>query len=217
MSPIDFDYVCRLVRERSAIVLEPGKEPRSIRYAEPDPALCVFELIYFARPDSYMEGRNLYQARLRMGMELAREHPIEERHHRVGQRRAHARDRRGRTEEDPGHHGHGVLGVERRPAKCDGPCPVVVEFHGGPEAQSTAGFSGYAQLFVDAGFTFVQPNVRGSAGYGKSWLHSDDGPKRMAIITNVALSVLSTQVKVDTEKLRATRTGAVNTAPISYR
>ena len=31
------------------------------------PALCVFELIYFARPDSYMEGRNLYEVRRRMG------------------------------------------------------------------------------------------------------------------------------------------------------
>ena len=73
----------------------------------------------------------------------------------------------------------------RRPASCPGPCPVVVEFHGGPEGQSTAGFSGYAQLFVDAGFVFVQPNVRGSTGYGKAWLHSDDGPKRLAVITDI--------------------------------
>jgi amidophosphoribosyltransferase len=36
---------------------------------------CVFELIYFARPDSYMEGRNLYEARRRMGMQLAKELP----------------------------------------------------------------------------------------------------------------------------------------------
>ena len=39
----------------------------SVRFAEATPALCVFELIYFARPDSYMEGRNLYEARRRMG------------------------------------------------------------------------------------------------------------------------------------------------------
>jgi amidophosphoribosyltransferase len=36
----------------------------------------VFELIYFARPDSYMEGRNLYEARRQMGMQLAAEHPV---------------------------------------------------------------------------------------------------------------------------------------------
>ena len=41
------------------------------------PALCVFELIYFARPDSYMEGRNLYEVRRKMGEQLAREHPVE--------------------------------------------------------------------------------------------------------------------------------------------
>ena len=37
----------------------------------------MFELIYFARPDSYMEGRNLYEARRRMGEQLAAEHPVE--------------------------------------------------------------------------------------------------------------------------------------------
>jgi len=57
------------------VVLEPGRTPRSIRFAEAHQALCVFELIYFARPDSYMEGRNLYEARRRMGMQLAKELP----------------------------------------------------------------------------------------------------------------------------------------------
>ena len=69
--------VVRDVEPGEIVVLEPGREPRSVRYAEPNPNLCVFELIYFARPDSYMEGRNLYQARLRMGMELALEHPVD--------------------------------------------------------------------------------------------------------------------------------------------
>jgi amidophosphoribosyltransferase len=59
------------------VILEPGREPRSVRFAPADPALCVFEMIYFARPDSYMEGRNLYEVRRRMGEELAREHPAE--------------------------------------------------------------------------------------------------------------------------------------------
>ena len=37
----------------------------------------MFELIYFARPDSYMEGRNLYEVRRRMGEQLADEHPAD--------------------------------------------------------------------------------------------------------------------------------------------
>ena len=65
----------RDVEPGEIVVLEPGRSPQSVRYAEPTPALCVFELIYFARPDSVMEGRNLYEVRRRMGMELAREHP----------------------------------------------------------------------------------------------------------------------------------------------
>ncbi len=39
------------------------------------PATCLFEFIYFARPDSAMYGRGLHDCRRRMGHELAREHP----------------------------------------------------------------------------------------------------------------------------------------------
>jgi dipeptidyl aminopeptidase/acylaminoacyl peptidase len=65
------------------------------------------------------------------------------------------------------------------------PCPVVVEFHGGPEGQAQPGFRPNAQLFVDAGFIYAEPNVRGSDGYGKAWLESDNGPKRLSVITDI--------------------------------
>ena len=38
-------------------------------------ALCVFEFVYFARPDSQMYGKTMHEARRRMGHELAKEHP----------------------------------------------------------------------------------------------------------------------------------------------
>src|SRR5262249_48828324 len=76
----------------------------------------------------------------------------------------------------------------RRPAACanaDRPCPVIVHFHGGPEGQSRPGFSPILQFFVDAGFIIVEPNVRGSSGYGRTWLDSDNGAKRLQVITDL--------------------------------
>ncbi|MHB8959440.1 MAG: amidophosphoribosyltransferase [Candidatus Limnocylindrales bacterium] len=76
LDTVGAEYV-RDVEPGEIVVLQPGRDPVSVRYAKADPAMCVFELIYFARPDSYLEGRSLYEARRHMGMELAKEHPVE--------------------------------------------------------------------------------------------------------------------------------------------
>jgi len=97
-----------------------------------------------------------------------------------------------RLETYPARDGTKIPMFIRYPARCapeastsGEPCPVVVEFHGGPEGQATPGFSPYAQLFIDAGFVFAEPNVRGSDGYGKTWLEADNGAKRLNIITDI--------------------------------
>lgn len=86
----------------------------------------------------------------------------------------------------PARDGTKIPMIVRRPTSCKSdPCPVVVNFHGGPEVQAQPELSTRAQAFVDAGFIYVEPNVRGSAGYGKTWLHADNGPLRLKVITDI--------------------------------
>jgi len=56
-----------------------SSEPRPFRsrWCEETPRLCVFELIYFARPDSRFFGESLYSYRKRIGQRLAQESPVE--------------------------------------------------------------------------------------------------------------------------------------------
>lgn len=42
-----------------------------------DPHYCIFELIYFARPDSTVYGQNVHETRKKFGMQLAKEHPVD--------------------------------------------------------------------------------------------------------------------------------------------
>ena len=51
---------------------------RSTRIASPArPAMCIFEFIYFARPDSYIYGQLIHEARRRMGQKLAQAYPVD--------------------------------------------------------------------------------------------------------------------------------------------
>jgi len=63
----------RDVEPGELIILGPGA-PKSLRPFPPaQRRFCIFEHIYFARPDSMMEGMSVYDARTRIGRELARE------------------------------------------------------------------------------------------------------------------------------------------------
>jgi dipeptidyl aminopeptidase/acylaminoacyl peptidase len=63
--------------------------------------------------------------------------------------------------------------------KTPGPHPVLIDIHGGPESQAVPSWNPFTQFLVrEMGFTVITPNVRGSSGYGKTWLDLDNGEDR---------------------------------------
>ena len=66
------------------------------------------------------------------------------------------------------------------------PAAVLLEIHGGPEAQRRPMWIPLVQYLVGRGLAVVQPNVRGSTGYGKRFEHLDDGRKRLDTVRDVA-------------------------------
>jgi len=70
----------RFVREVAAgemVVIDAGGVHSYQLTQTPAPGLCLFEFVYFARPDSQMYGRGIHAARRQMGEALAAEHPAE--------------------------------------------------------------------------------------------------------------------------------------------
>ena len=67
----------REVQPGEMVVMDGHGVHSEIFQSSPKHAMCVFEFIYFARPDSILKGCELEEARIRMGHELAREAPVE--------------------------------------------------------------------------------------------------------------------------------------------
>ncbi len=67
----------RDVKPGEMLVFEEDKAPQSFQLFEPQPKRCIFEYVYFARPDSNVFGQSVYETRKNMGAELARIAPVE--------------------------------------------------------------------------------------------------------------------------------------------
>jgi len=76
-----------------------------------------------------------------------------------------------------------------RPPASAPPKGALIYLHGGPEGQSRPDYSEMFPALLDAGITVLAPNVRGSGGLGRSFMHADDKEKRFAAIDDVASCV----------------------------
>ena len=85
------------------------------------------------------------------------------------------------------HDGLDITGWLYRPEGADSSSPGVVSLHGGPESQERPGFHADHQLLTAMGFVVFAPNIRGSSGFGRSFVHADDRYGRMDAIADVAM------------------------------
>lgn len=84
------------------------------------------------------------------------------------------------------------------------PAPVVINIHGGPEAQYRPFFSSMDQFFLtELGFAVIRPNVRGSAGYGKTYLQLDNAALREDSVKDIGalLDWIAAQPDLDASRV----------------
>jgi dipeptidyl aminopeptidase/acylaminoacyl peptidase len=94
--------------------------------------------------------------------------------------------------------------VSRPPARFAGPRPVLIAIHGGPEGQAGFGFMGRFNYFLEElGVAVIEPNVRGSSGFGKTFLSLDDGMKREDSVQDIGalLDWIATQPGLDASRV----------------
>ena len=97
--------------------------------------------------------------------------------------------------------------INRAPARFTGKRPVLINIHGGPEGQASIGFLGRNNYFIDElGIAFIQPNVRGSSGYGKTYIALDNGMKREDSVKDIGalLDWIATQPDLDANRVMVT-------------
>lgn len=93
------------------------------------------------------------------------------------------------------------------PARFSGKRPVLISIHGGPESQSKVGFMNRFNYLIDElGIAIIQPNVRGSSGFGKTFLKLDNGKLREDSVKDIGalLDWIATQPELDASRVLVT-------------
>ena len=67
---VDAEFI-RDINPGEMLIFAEGKEPESLQIFEPEFRPCAFEYVYFARPDSVIDGKTVYSTREKMGKTLA--------------------------------------------------------------------------------------------------------------------------------------------------
>jgi dipeptidyl aminopeptidase/acylaminoacyl peptidase len=91
--------------------------------------------------------------------------------------------------------------------KFTGKRPVIIDIHEGPEAQFSPGFIGINNFYLnELGISIIFPNVRGSTGYGKTFLALDNGMKREESVKDIGalLDWISLQPDMDASRIMVT-------------
>jgi dipeptidyl aminopeptidase/acylaminoacyl peptidase len=57
--------------------------------------------------------------------------------------------------------------------------PVIVSYHGGPSGSSAVRWSALSRFFLGQGYAWIEPNVRGSSGFGRAYEAADNGHQRL--------------------------------------
>src|SRR5262249_32009300 len=85
----------------------------------------------------------------------------------------------------PAHDGLALSGWLYRPPAAAPPGAVVLSFHGGPEGQERPHLDSTYQALVAQGIAVFAPNVRGSSGFGKTFVNLDNGPLRFDAVRDI--------------------------------
>jgi len=92
--------------------------------------------------------------------------------------------------------------------KTKGPHPVVIDIHGGPEGQARPSFNPVNQYYaVEMGIAVIEPNVRGSTGYGKTYLQLDNWYNRENSVKDIGGLIEWIEKQPDLDKNRIAVTG----------